>query len=695
MVFVYLLTSLDQVTDRLQALLREYIDLYLDEQNPRVQQAVLGAVRRLRRGDRLPATPSPLEEVMLDNEAASMSGQDISHIEQSHIASSSEGHTTPSTMTDASSPLHYNDLSMQYDVFQPEPYHGIARKVRLGSGSLYGDDAHHGAQDQDDDDDEFIDIDALSCVPDKRPTSPIGSVASMEANSFRSMCIVDLSQECTPNLAHIARPILDDDEHENDKEAFVDNDTICSVLGDAPLPSIEPVEPARLTSSRATSVVDLSDDYEINHDAGVNQASRTVSADIQDQDQREKADSALRMDDRSRADATEALPEGEIPPWDSPYASDYGFSAHDGEHAINEDPVESFSEDGDSLELGSIPDRPMTPEFLTGKNVDDPSTNDILASLNSQNNVSTPEQRSVRQVSPIVMPDAIGVTSETTVVNGMPTPLTGSFASGTDRQGLFDDNQGSPTPVARLADQSQRSSMQEPLRRSRYRRRRRISDSPDSQPATSPTRPIDLTDDGDETRGLPESPAEAMAETSMSPGPVTVEEADEEEPGSDMIHIRQRPIHSRMSLRRLPEGFHRLHNHNTEVDGDEVQDVVPFFPFLPPANLTADQDRLLTTCLGVYWRINHEMAQSLNQISYFRHNLQGLEERVMPIQRAFADRIGELNRENRQLRADTNENKEDIAELRGQIATLITVNMEYGKDQESGGRSPRVEEEER
>jgi len=51
----------------------------------------------------------------------------------------------------------------------------------------------------------------------------------------------------------------------------------------------------------------------------------------------------------------------------------------------------------------------------------------------------------------------------------------------------------------------------------------------------------------------------------------------------------------------------------------------------------------------------------------------------MPIMRAMADRIGELRREIQSLKSDRNEDREYIAELKGQLATWMTAKIEDGR----------------
>ena len=543
-------TTSREVTDTVQALFRDHIDLYLEDQTLRVQQDVLLAIRRLKTEGRIPAVLTPLRDSMSEDAFLSMSGQDDSQIEQSDDNSTSEGHRTPSTITDASSPLRSNDMSLQYDVFNPEPYHGLAGKARLGSGSLFGDDSNADSHDEEDVDDEFVDIDALSCVSDKRTTPPIESIE--EAPSFRSTSVVDLSQDCTSDIARLGdQSLLGDDEHENDGDAFLEIDTMCCASAEHPVPSIEPVEPADHASSRATSVVDPSGDYECSDPQIANLPSQPVSAQTDNQSQREQSDLSIHVAKSSRTGSLDAIPEEDIPPRDSPYASDYGFAAQGAEHDLDQGPAEISSEDGDDADLDSLPGRPMTTDLLSGKTIDNQSSIDLLASLNSRNLVSTPEQRSARRISPTVMPDATGATSHIAVVNGIPTPLTGSFASGVSRDGFLNNNQESPTPAARFAEKSRRTPTPEPLYRSRYRRRRKISDSPESQPPSSPSQPIDLTSISEQAQSRPATPAGTTGEDLTSPNPMSVEEEeeddddddddDEEEPDRPTLQPRERP----------------------------------------------------------------------------------------------------------------------------------------------------------
>jgi len=534
-------------TDHIQALIRDFIDLYIEDQSPQIQRHVLQAMRQLKEGEPISGPPNPVE-IGLSNEAVSTTACD-GNATQHPVVPTPEGDDSPSTLSGAGSPSDRSEPSdVHHDAFTLEPYHGITKKVRLGCRSLFGDDDDEDVnEERDDGDDDFVDIDAVSCASDKQST-----------------------------------------------------------------PGMDSFDPAGSSWSRATSVVDLSDDYMSGHPQASAQVPQLVPETV-NQGQDERHASPLDMADLSQVNPPDAMLEEEIPPWNSPYADNWGFNT-DEDNAADPGLIESFSDDGDEMDLDSLPGRPMTPAFGPGKDIDGPQReNSIFAPpVSPSPPPATPSMRPAGQISLIIVHDAAETPPQTTVLNGIPTPVTGSFASAVSAHDL-NDNEASPAPADRSTGQSHRSPAPEPLYLSRYRTTANVApefspptspvrlfstaesqarvsetrDSPSQSPAASPNREVDSTTPFQRGRrgrsGRQTANNEGQESRSRSPSAVPAQRSNSSEPPT-----------RRRSRRHFP--LNREHPNN---DAEDVFTGPPIpFPFLH--NVPGDDDESVARAISYY-----------------------------------------------------------------------------------------------
>ncbi|GAB7342468.1 hypothetical protein MBLNU457_g0669t1 [Dothideomycetes sp. NU457] len=378
--------------------------------------------------------------------------------------------------------------------------------------------------------------------------------------------------------------------------------------------------------------------------------------------------------------AVNALPEEEIPPWNSPYASSWGFAADDQINAAESGPVESFSDDDDGMDLDSLPGRPWAPDFGPGKDIDGPQRENSTFAPRASSPApdATPERRSARQTSPIATHDAAATPPQTTVLNGIPTPLTGSFASAANVSEPRHDNEASPTPAGRSTERPQLSPTTETLRGPRDRSS--VSAAPEFSPPSSPVRffsradspaIVDLT--GDSPAQSPRtSPSREREDESPVPfrrgrqgrrgrsGRETAHnEAEDIRSRSPSAARSHRSNSSQPPRRHLPRRrFPLRRDHNNNSEQNIFNDAPIPFPIL---NTTDDEE--LRRAKSYHWRIAATMAEDLHVVSKLIHDLHGFEDRTMTPLRALCERYSELRTEVGELKRKRAEDEEVMRDL--------------------------------